>query len=48
MMFLGQALAQAPQAVHFSSSTSAMPVAGLIEMAPNEQATTQSPQPKHP
>ena len=48
MMCLGQALAQAPQAVHLSSSTTGRPVAGSIDKAPNWQAATQSPQPRHP
>ena len=48
MMCFGQALAQAPQAVHFSSSTTGRPVAGSMEIAPNWQAETQSPQPRQP
>src|SRR5574344_1701837 len=48
MIELGQALTQAPQAVHLLSSTTGSPVFGSIEMAPNWQAATQSPQPKQP
>ena len=45
---LGQALTQAPQAVHFSSSTSGIRVSGLTFMAPNGQARSQSPPPRQP
>ena len=34
MIALGQAFTHAPQAVHFSSSTTGRPVAGSIEIAP--------------
>ena len=44
----GQALAQAPQAVHFASSTTGRPVSGFMDRAPNWQAATQSPQPTQP
>ena len=44
----GHILAQAPQAVHLSSSTSGNPVSGLILMASNLQTSTQSPYPRHP
>ena len=44
----GQALAQAPQAVHFSSSTSGSPVSGFMWIASNWQAATQSPHPRQP
>ena len=45
---LGQAFTQAPQAVHFSSSTTGSPVAGSIEIAPKLQAFVQSPLPRQP
>ena len=48
MMCLGQALVQAPQAVHLLSSTTGRPVSGSIDRAPNWQAATQSPQPRQP
>ena len=48
MIFVGQALTQAPQATHLSSTTSAMRVTGLMWMASNSQASTQSPRPKQP
>ena len=48
MIPLGQALTQAPQAVHFSSSTSGIRVSGLTFMAPNGQARSQSPPPRQP
>ena len=43
----GQALAQAMQAVHLSGSTTAVPL-GPMDMAPNWQALTQEPKPRHP
>ena len=43
MILFGQAFTQAPQEVHFSSSTSAIPVAGLMWIASKAQAFTQSP-----
>ncbi len=48
MMRLGQALTQAPQAVHLAWSTTGSPVAGSMDRAPNWQAATQSPQPRQP
>jgi len=48
MIQRGQALAQAPQAVHFSSSTSGKPVSGFMWMASNRHAVTQSPHPRQP
>ena len=48
MIRRGQALAQAPQAVHFCSSTSGRPVSGLMWIASNLHASTQSPQPNQP
>ena len=48
MMCFGQAFAQAPQAVHFASSTTGRPVSGSIDRAPNRQASTQSPHPTQP
>ena len=48
MIFVGQALTHAPQATHLSSTTSAMRVTGLMWMASNSQASTQSPRPKQP
>ena len=45
---LGQAFTQAPQAVHFSSSTTGNPVVGSIEIAPKLQTLVQSPLPRHP
>lgn len=45
---LGQALTQALQPTHFSSSTSGRPVSGLMWIASKPQALTQSPQPKQP
>ena len=47
-MCLGQALVQAPQAVHLVSSTTGRPVTGSMLKAPNWQAATQSPQPRQP
>src|SRR5699024_4837792 len=44
--FFGQALVQAPQAVHFSGSALATP--STIRMAPNLQAATQLPRPIQP
>ena len=41
--FFGQAFTQAPQAVHFSSSTTGNPVSLLITIAPNLHAAAQSP-----
>ena len=48
IMLRGQALTQAPQLVHLSSSTSGRPVSMFMCMASKSQAATQSPQPKHP
>ena len=48
MMPLGQALAQAPHAVQSCGSISGIPVSGLIFISPNEHASAQSPQPRHP
>ena len=42
----GQADIQAPQATHFSSSIEATPL--IMDSAPNSQAFTQEPRPKHP
>ena len=48
MIWRGQAFTQAPQATHFSSSTSGRPVSGFMWIASNWHAATQSPQPKQP
>ena len=45
---LGHALTHAPQATHFSSSTSGNPVSGLMCKASNLQALEQLPKPKQP
>ena len=45
--FRGQALMQAPQLVHLSGSTTAVPL-GPMDMAPNWQALTQEPKPRQP
>src|SRR3989304_3571195 len=48
MIFLGQALTQAPQAVQLSSMTTGRPVFSSMYMASNLQALTQSPRPRQP
>ena len=48
MIPLGQAFTQAPHAVHNSSSTSGKRVSGLMRIAPNEHAFSQSPFPRQP
>ena len=48
MIWRGQALTQAPQATHFSSSTSGSPVSSFMWIASNVQARVQSPQPRQP
>ena len=45
-MPFGQVSTHFPQATHFSSSTVAIP--SLMERAPNWQAATQEPSPRHP
>ena len=44
----GQAFAHCPQAVHKLVVTAGIFVSGLTFMAPNWQADSQSPRPKHP